>query len=1364
MAAELALQFTSPAQVLVRLTIDGETRDPATVAFAPPIPPEIAKELGWYFEVYAARYISAVDRERAGRLEQRLPALGADLWRAVFADDAARRLADRFLEHEQPGRLLTVSSDSPRVLAQPWEMLHVPGRTFLFREQPRIAIRRRVAGAAVGFDPYQPQPKPELTLLMVISRPDGAGFLDPRADARAVLDALDRHAPGRVRAEFLRPATIAALQARLDNDDLPHVDVLHFDGHGIYDESGRIAAGATASGRSIPGLAEAGLRWQPGEGGGQGYLLFQNADHSSDPVAAEDFGMLLHRQKVGLVVLSACQSATIGGEDPMGSVAARLTRTGIPSVLAMTQTVLVATTQKLFDQVYAGLAQGRSVGTALEAARGHLLLNRERGERRLDGKVIQLELSDWFLPALYQPGRDGPLLQRAEAPAEPPDAAPDTGLRDVQESGFHGRARELWTIERWFAAGTRRAVIAAIAGQGKTYLAEEAARWLLRTGMFAQACFVDFKAYQGSDPLGLAIATLGARLGTNLLDAAAAGAALSKAPTLLILDNFEAVQGAGRQALLDAAAQWSTRGSSRVLVTTRGEDLAHPAWPTEGSNLCRYLALGGLEVRDALAWHDALMRLPPEPTVPTPDRDALGALYARVRGHPLAVGVLARQLRSRRLAEVGERLEALLAASGDDLLGATLNLALERLSPEARAWLPRIGVFAGGATEVNLLAVCSIEEADWLPVRALLAQAGLLTVETIAGYGSPFLAFHPALSPMLFARLDPAAQAPLLAAHRTQYAGFADFLYSEESRHVAVMRALGARELPNLMAAVQRALAERATGVVNFVDSVCRVLDWFSLSRDRKALLQQAAAIGPGAEGDDYMLKTRLAEELMAEGKPDEALALYRAVLEQLGPAPSNARCSTLLRIAGALTAAGQPRKAEEECEMALEEASGLPDTPSTQRLRGMAHAEMAKALLRRQEYDQARDHFGQSLAAMRAIGDLRGEAVALGNLATVDMESRNFQAAEAGFRETLRRFQAMAEPGPVGIVLHQMGNLYAAWKRPDDAEKTYREAIRIRLDADDTLNAGASMASLANLLCETDPAAAEEWYRKALPAFPEGSFERATTLHNLAQLLADQPARRTEARQMAEAALALKRALDPTACEIWKTLRVLAQIATADGRDADARALHRERIDTYGASPRGREQLLKALDLAGAVAGVVRDGAAPPELEAILADREATGWTKLVAALRRVLAGERDLFVLLADLDNEDAMIVDTALRGIADPLALSEQLIRINGPAATIRVRAILDQHAVLIRAVVTACADPDGPARLAEHLSRMEAHGWTALVGAIRRVLAGERDAAALTESLDVEDSFIVGAVLTGLDDPALLARMLNDPPPA
>ena len=280
---------------------------------------------------------------------------------------------------------------------------------------------------------------------------------------------------------------------------------------------------------------------------------------------------------------------------------------------------------------------------------------------------------------------------------------------------FFGRSRELWQIERAFVNGTRRVSVVGFGGQGKTFLAQEAGRWLLATGMFQRVCFVDYASFQGTDAVGLAVSTLGTVLNESLVDADAATAALGQTATLLILDNLEALTADSLRGLLDVAQVWSQAGQGRVLLTSRQPDFDHAGYKTEGSREHICITLRGLGSEaypvDALNYFQALMKLPPAPTVAAPDRAALVNLFKLVDFHPLSIGLLARQLKDRRPAELGQRLERLLAETADDKdksLVASLNLSLDRVGLEVREWLPRLGVFQGGAFESDLLAITGL--------------------------------------------------------------------------------------------------------------------------------------------------------------------------------------------------------------------------------------------------------------------------------------------------------------------------------------------------------------------------------------------------------------------------------------------------------------------------------------------------------------------------------------------------------------------------------------------------------------------------------------------------------------------------------
>ena len=419
MSRELNLRFPDEDHVIVSL--DGE--ESGALPFANPLIPKDRQDIHWYLEVYDAHSLGDPDDKDAKRIEGQLAPWGRALFDSVFRERPAQRLFNRFQDSKDHTRLLTISAEHPAVLALPWELLHdsARGGVFLFNETPRISIRRRVAGVLGGREPLKVEPKDRLHLLFVVSRPEGVSFLDPRADPNAVLDAVEEHAAGRFTWEFLRPATIDALIERLEDDTQPPVDILHFDGHGVFDRDGGLPELAAAE-KSVLQLllngqfvkdkkVEVEITSPPNTG----YLLFEKPDGTPDFVSAQRLGDNLHRHKVALIILSACQTAALGENDePMGSVAARLTATGIPAVLAMTHSVLVATTRQLFGAFYKDLARHRGIGEALDNARRHLVNHPEKYEVQRGPERVWLELHHWFLPALYQSGADVPLLRKDE--------------------------------------------------------------------------------------------------------------------------------------------------------------------------------------------------------------------------------------------------------------------------------------------------------------------------------------------------------------------------------------------------------------------------------------------------------------------------------------------------------------------------------------------------------------------------------------------------------------------------------------------------------------------------------------------------------------------------------------------------------------------------------------------------------------------------------------------------------------------------------------------------------------------------------------------------------------------------------------
>ncbi|MEZ5672001.1 MAG: CHAT domain-containing protein [Thiotrichaceae bacterium] len=403
MSIELLIHFDTPAEFKVRYE-DDET---ALLPFQSPILDVEYQEIRWYLETYPTDYTSDPDDSRAQSVFEQLPMWGEKLFKAVFSDSSAQRFFTRVQDAEEKERYITISSVLPEILTLPWEILKDPHGAYLFNENPRIAIRRSFRTKSGGRAARKVKAKSALRMLFVVSRPNGAGFIDPRSEAKAILHAVASQPIQQIEIEFLPRATLKTLVERLENEDLPAIDIVHFDGHGVFDSHGALDSRSVESDVTKKGETEV---------KNMGYLLFETEAGENDLVSANKLGEILNRQQVSMMVLSACQSAQVAGDDAMGSVAARLVHAGIPAVLAMTHSVLVVTTELLFKQFYQEVAKGRRIGEAVENARRALFMETTRHTKRFGEREVVVKLQDWLIPSLYQMGNDTPLLKSSKLP------------------------------------------------------------------------------------------------------------------------------------------------------------------------------------------------------------------------------------------------------------------------------------------------------------------------------------------------------------------------------------------------------------------------------------------------------------------------------------------------------------------------------------------------------------------------------------------------------------------------------------------------------------------------------------------------------------------------------------------------------------------------------------------------------------------------------------------------------------------------------------------------------------------------------------------------------------------------------------
>jgi tetratricopeptide (TPR) repeat protein len=393
-------------------------------------------------------------------------------------------------------------------------------------------------------------------------------------------------------------------------------------------------------------------------------------------------------------------------------------------------------------------------------------------------------------------------------------------------------------------------------------------------------------------------------------------------------------------------------------------------------------------------------------------------------------------------------------------------------------------------------------------------------------------------------------------------------------------------------------------------------------------------------------------------------------MLERLGELPSLTRVATMDRLGRCYKSMGRPDLAISQARKALSLLDFLEPSVGVKGLRSTCLADLGNALVQQGSFVEAREAYAAGLAIDEELQDLRSQAVTLAQLAKLAMSEDKLKEAAIRYQKALVLFRQLGEIRTEAVILHQLGLVAQHSQLWAEAEQHFRESARLQEENGNLGGAAKSWGHLA-LLSERagKVAASEQWNRKSIQAFRlEGNTpDLSTALNNLAGCFARQAERLPEARSLVEEALALKKTLDPGAAEIWYTFRTLAVIAEREAAAAadeetrqqllaEARVHYRHARAAKYSFAGTRYELCHHWRTIASMVAASHDPALRPAFESRFHQLGSAGWTKLVAALRRILAGERDADALCEDLDLEDSMIVEAILQGIEDPSSLED------------------------------------------------------------------------------------------------------------
>jgi tetratricopeptide (TPR) repeat protein len=410
-------------------------------------------------------------------------------------------------------------------------------------------------------------------------------------------------------------------------------------------------------------------------------------------------------------------------------------------------------------------------------------------------------------------------------------------------------------------------------------------------------------------------------------------------------------------------------------------------------------------------------------------------------------------------------------------------------------------------------------------------------------------------------------------------------------------------------------------------------------------LTQQAATLaGERGSAAWYLSQTNQGKQLFDNGQYAAAATLFAELLETLN-AVSYERCRILDHLGRCLNEQGQSTEAITYYQRALAELDQLEPSDSVVRGKGAVHADLAGALTDSGQFEPAQQHCEQSLAIADQHSDHRQVAVVNGQLGTLALLQGDLAEAKRRHQTALELFQQFHEPLTEATVLHQLGMVYQEAQQWEAAETAYRRAAHIREERGRLQSAAQTWNQLARVTESMGKwTEAEAWWRKAVEGFKQSddAINLSKGLNNLANLLQNQPERLTEARQLAEQALAIKQTLDPAAATIWTTYSILTDITEKQGDVAAAKAYRRLSRDAKMNYAGTRYELER--EDRGLILAVVQGGNVEAELQ-----HYGKSYENLKVAIRQILAGERDAEVLCEPLNCWEAPIVVAILAGLA-------------------------------------------------------------------------------------------------------------------
>src|SRR5262245_2603404 len=418
-----------------------------------------------------------------------------------------------------------------------------------------------------------------------------------------------------------------------------------------------------------------------------------------------------------------------------------------------------------------------------------------------------------------------------------------------------------------------------------------------------------------------------------------------------------------------------------------------------------------------------------------------------------------------------------------------------------------------------------------------------------------------------------------------------------------------------------------------------------------------------------YLSQCNRGEDLLSRGQVEEAQAIFEAILVRFDDAPSYGKGVVLERLGRCCHLEGRHDLAVAHIRKAMAVTDKLAPSEGVKGLRGTLHSDLGEALRAAGRYEEARKSYEAALKIAERLKDLRGQAVDLGQLGTLALAEGKLNEALTRSQAALALFQRIHDPAMEAAAWHQLGRVLHAQREWDEAHRQDREAARINEERGNLAGAAQAWSELAFVDRDAGrPVAAEAWYRKAIDVFRAGGNHARLGHHlsKLADLLESAPGRLAEARECAEAALAIAQELDPVRADVWSGYGKLADMLDREA----ASVADGERRTALRAQSRGYRELEQRAPVI--LATLARLGDAPTLGRAVILGRLGHVF-RMCGRPEFAVARLRDAIDIATKLvpDDESKALCGALYSGLGDVLeALGERAGATEARAAALKI----------------------------------------------------------------------------------------------